>query len=287
MSGRTHIFNTIKEHPKMYLGVPKSFYWLLDFLAKQCKLRLLHVMITLFKLKQNDTIQRIGHQFQLNQVTLQELLRISIPHLATYLQMHIYLPDPLTIKKTLPPVFKVRYANVQCIIDCFEIQIEKASNPVMQSRSWSQYKSCNTLKYLIACCPNGFISFISKGIGGRVSDKAITELSRFADILPPRAVVLADRGFKGIETLLSQRHVKLLRPPSVSSKETPTKMEVIQTKVIASLRIHVERVIRRIREFAFLKPHSVVNHNHVKYVDEAVLIACGLVNLQGNIIKMQ
>ncbi|XP_073961929.1 uncharacterized protein [Choristoneura fumiferana] len=273
MSGRTHVLKVIKENPKMYLGIPKSFYWFIDFLAKQCKIRLLYVIITLFKLKQNDTIQRLSHQFQLSRVTIQEILKISIPHLATYLQMHIYLPEPLAIKKTLPPVFKVRYANVQCIMDCFEIQIEKPSDPVKQSGSWSQYKSGNTLKYLIACCPNGFVCFISKGFGGRISDKAITERSGFIDILPPGAVVLADRGFKSIETLFAERHVKLLRPPSVSSTETPTKKDVIQTKIIASLRIHVERVIRRVREFAILKPHSVINHNHVKFADEAVIIA--------------
>ncbi|XP_073964658.1 uncharacterized protein [Choristoneura fumiferana] len=287
MSGRTHMLRIIKENPKMYLGLPRSYFWLINFLANQCKLRPLHVIITLFKLKLNDTIQRISHQFNFSQVTLHELLRICIPNLATYLQMFIYLPESITIKKTLPPVFKVRFANVQCILDCFEIQIEKPSDPVMQARTWSQYKSCNTLKYLIACCPNGFICYISKGYGGRISDKAITECSGFVDILPPGAVVLADRGFKGIETLLSQRHVKLLRPPSVSSQETPTKKEVIQTKIIASLRIHVERVIRRVREFAFLKPHSVINHNHVRYADEAVIIACALVNLQGDIIKIQ
>ncbi|XP_063390006.1 uncharacterized protein LOC134675613 [Cydia fagiglandana] len=287
MSGRAHILKTIEEYPKMYVGVPKSYYWLLEFLSKECNLRLLHVIITLFKLKQNDSILRLSHQFQLSKVTVQEVLRNSIPKLATFLQMFIYLPEPFIIKKTLPPVYKVRYANVQCILDCFEIQIEKASNTVKQSSSWSNYKWCNTVKYLLACCPNGFICFISKGIGGRISDKAITERSGFVDILPPGAVVLADRGFKGIEPLLAQRHAKLLRPPTVSSKETPSKAEVIQTKVIASLRVHVERVIRRLREFSFLEPHSTVNHNHVKYVDEAVLIASALVNLQSSIIKIQ
>ncbi|KAF9801549.1 hypothetical protein SFRURICE_015043, partial [Spodoptera frugiperda] len=49
---------------------------------------------------------------------------------------------------------------------------------------------------------------------------------------------------------------------------------------IASLRIHVERVIRRLREFYMLKPHACVNLKHVKILDDIVIIACALINLQ-------
>ncbi|KAF9791368.1 hypothetical protein SFRURICE_014080 [Spodoptera frugiperda] len=64
-----------------------------------------------------------------------------------------------------------------------------------------------------------------------------------------------------------------------------TASEVLQSKVIASLRVHVERVIRRVREFSLLKPHSVVNYKYVSLLDEIVLIVCGLINLRGEIIK--
>jgi hypothetical protein len=272
----------IKEKPKKYIGIPKQFYWLVEFLAEKCPLRELHIIVCLFKIRCNDDIERICDHFNISEVTVIEIFKVCMPQLATFLQSFIHLPEATMIKKTLPPAFKVRYADVQCIIDCFEIQIEKLSDAVPQSGTYSQYKSCNSAKYLIACCPNGLICFISKGYGGRTSDKAITESCGFADILPPGAVVLADRGFKGIETYLRVRNVKLLRPPSVTSKETPTKKEVLLGKVIASLRIHVERLMRRVREFQFLKPHSVVNHSHIRYLNDLVIIACALVNLQDN-----
>lgn len=79
--------------------------------------------------------------------------------------------------------------------------------------------------------------------------------------------------------------IKLLRPPSVYASSKPTKEEVIQSKVVASLRVHIKKVIRRVREFRFLKPHSVVSHKHVGYLDNVVLVACGLINLQSEIIK--
>ena len=43
--------------------------------------------------------------------------------------------------------------------------------------------------------PRGTISFISKGWGGRVTDKHITEHCGFLNYILPGDVVLADRGF--------------------------------------------------------------------------------------------
>ena len=53
-----------------------------------------------------------------------------------------------------------------------------------------------------------------------------------------------------------------------------------QTKRIASLRIHVERVINRIRDFKFLDIHEKIDNKLVPYIDPAAFIAAGLVNLK-------
>lgn len=60
------------------------------------------------------------------------------------------------IKKCLPIPFRYRFKNVQCII-------QKPSNP-------------NTK-------PDGLISFVSIGYGGRTSDKTIVEESGFLEIV--------------------------------------------------------------------------------------------------------
>lgn len=283
--GRNRLLKLIINKPKMYLGLPKNYWWAIDYFAKECSCLALHIIITLFKIKNNDTFMRMSDEFEVARSTIRLVFEKNVFALATFLQNFIYLPSLYIIKKNLPLVFKIRYSNVQLIIDCFEIQIEKPSDPARQAQTWSQYKSCNTIKYLIGCTPAGYIAFVSKGYGGRISDKAITCKSGFIDILPLNAVIMADRGFKEIESLLSSKNVKLLRPPSVLASKSLTKKEVIQTKVIASLRVHIERVIRKVREFHMLKPHSVVNHKHLKYLDEIVIIACGLINLQDPIIK--
>lgn len=88
---------------------------------------------------------------------------------------------------------------------------------------------------------------MSKGYGGRASDMEIVQNSGYLDKLPSGSYVLADRGFKQVETVLSQKKCTLLRPPSVSQKTKMSKEEARHTKVIASLRVHVERGIRRLK----------------------------------------
>lgn len=105
------------------------------------------------------------------------------------------------------------------------------------------------------------------------------------DILPQNCVVMADRGFKQVQTILNKKGCKLLRPPSISSGSKSTKEEVLKTKSIASLRIHVERVIRRIREYKILEPHSCLNLNIMLYIDNIVNIVTGMKNLQMPIIR--
>lgn len=138
---------------------------------------------------------------------------------------------------------------------------------------------------MISCTPNGLINYISPGFGGRTSDVTLMQNCIFSDVLEQGTFVLADRGFKHVEQVLNEKGVKLLRPPSVAAGSKLSKAEVRQTKIIASLRIHVERVIRRVREFHMLKQHSVINTNILRVLDDVIVIACALVNLQDSLIK--
>lgn len=73
-----------------------------------------------------------------------------------------------------------------------------------------------------------------------ISDVRLVEESGFLQVVPQNCTILADRGFKHLDANLNKQHVKLLRPPSVYSDLKPTKEEVLTTKVIASLRVHIE-----------------------------------------------
>ncbi|GBL78484.1 hypothetical protein AVEN_42968-1 [Araneus ventricosus] len=96
-------------------------------------------------------------------------------------------------------------------------EIEKPSDPVSQAFTWSAYYNCNALKYLVSCTPDGLVTLISEGFGGRASDVLIVENSGFMNNLFPGTAVMDDRGFKSISYLLQQKNCNLFRPPPVSA----------------------------------------------------------------------
>lgn len=275
----------IVKKPMMYIGIPADCYFLVHLIHKHTHIPHEHILMCLKKIKLNSTFSELEDNFGLSLSYISKLFLKNIPIIANFLHPFIVNLDKKSIRKTLPISFRHNYYNVSCIIDCLEIDIQKPSKALFQALTWSEYKKGNTVKYLISCTPNGLINYISPGFGGRASDVTIVENCNFLDSLEPGTVILADRGFKHVEQTLSKKGIKLLRPPSVPSGTKLSKEEVRQTKVIASLRIHVERVIRRIREFSMLKQHSVINKNFLRVLDNIIVIACALINIQDSLIK--
>lgn len=276
----------IERNPKRYVGIPKQWFNIvINKLCVKATLNRTDILLCLMKIKVNDSFMRLGDQFGISCSRASIIFKKNIPKIEFYLKTLVFWPKPEVIKMLLPIPFRIRYSEVQSIIDCLEIEIQKPTNSLKQALTWSEYKKCNTVKYLISCTPDGFINFVSTGYGGRTSDMTILEQCDFLKILPTNCHVMADRGFKHVDKMLAQKQCTLIRPPSVASTTKPTKQEVIESKRIASLRIHIERVIKRLREFAFLKPHSVIDHSLIVHTDSMINISCALINLQSPIIK--
>ena len=79
----------------------------------------------------------------------------------------------------MPAAFQNLYPDTRVIIDAAEIEIDRPSNPNTQSLMWSEYKSQNTIKFLLAVTPNGVPCFVSQCFGGRISDKELVQRSGF------------------------------------------------------------------------------------------------------------
>ncbi|XP_063547068.1 uncharacterized protein LOC134754659 [Cydia strobilella] len=275
----------ISKKPLLYTGISKGCYYLIQLMHKITGIKVEHILLCLKKIRLNTTFSELEDNFGMSLSYASKIFLQNVPIISSCLRPFIVQLDDRLIRKNLPIAFRHNYYNVSCIIDCLEIDIQKSSKSLYQASSWSEYKKGNTAKYLISCTPNGLVNYISQGFGGRTSDIAIVENCNFLDGLQPGTVILADRGFKHLEQILHQKGIKLLRPPSVSGGAKLSKAEVRLTKIIASLRIHIERVIRRLREFHMLKQHSVINTNTLRLLDHAVIIACGLINLQDSLIR--
>ncbi|CAN8023050.1 unnamed protein product [Ixodes persulcatus] len=143
------------------------------------------------------------------------------------------------------------YSTVDEILDCTEIFIETPSSFRVQSETYSTYKKHNTAKGLILCSPNGFVMFVSDLAPGRLSDKALTNSCAVLDKFSPGRSVMADRGFT-ISEECQQRSLHLNIPPFMEGRPQLSEEDEQETRLIASARIHVERVIRRVKNFRIL-----------------------------------
>ncbi|KAK3922589.1 Putative transposase for insertion sequence element IS112 [Frankliniella fusca] len=168
------------------------------------------------------------------------------------------------------------YKNLRIIIDCAEFQLERSSNLQQQSNTFSDYKHCNTGKVLIGISCYRGVSFVSSCFEGRISDKEIVLKSGLMDILEKGDTVMADRGFR-LEEEMKNIGVTLIKPPDKPRKSAHlTARQEIQTKSIASVRIYVEHVIGKIKDWLILA-HRVELMNNV-YLEDFVLIAAFLYN---------
>lgn len=196
--------------------------------------------------------------------------------LAAELQRLIIFPPREQLN--IPLNFQNQYPDIRCIIDCTEIYICKPQSKLAQSLTWSDYKNTNTIKYLIGITPRGTICFLSPGMGGRASDKCVVKDSGFLRHIQPGDVIMADKGFL-IEEELIGAGAKLAIPPGKRGQSQMTRDQLVQTKVIANLCIHVERAIKRIKEFNILGSPGGLSLVLAPHLDNAMTVCCALCNL--------
>lgn len=137
------------------------------------------------------------------------------------------------------------------------------------------------LKYLIAITPAGAISYLSPGWGGRVSDKQITKESGFLELLEPMDEVLADRGFL-IRDELAACGAILRIPHFTKGKKQLSALEVDTSRQLSRVRIHVERVIGRWKNFKILQ--TVIPVSQVDMLDDVVIVCGALTNLCKSVV---
>nr|XP_047135487.1 uncharacterized protein LOC124812653 [Hydra vulgaris] len=227
------------------------------------------ILLMCMKLRLDLAIQDLAFRFSISNSQCSSILTTWITYFGNELK-------PLL----LWPTGKLH--NVEGIIDCTEQKIQKPSNAKAQYQTFSTYKSCNTLKKLVVTTKTGSFSFISKAYGGQASDRHITEDCNVINMFSEGSVCLADKGFN-IQDLLLKKKVVLVCPPFKKKGLHFTRTKVLSAKEIARSRVHVERSIRRLKEFNICKNElSLTMLDLINYI----YIICGaLSNLQPSIVK--
>ena len=250
-------------------------------------------ILTLMKLRLNSSNYDLAFRFGISESTVGRIFARWIEAMDIRLSFLIAWPDQADLHKTMPFCYRINYGlNITSIIDCFELFIEKPSNLLAKACTWSQYKHYNTAKYLISITPQGTVSFISNGWGGRVSDKHIVENSGYLRHIIPGDVILADRGFDVADTIALRQATLNIPAFTRGCDQLPAK-DVEDTRKLANVRIHVERVIGSIRQrFQILSATGVLPKEYVSkksyngrvMLDSIVTVCCALNNVCAGIV---
>ena len=160
------------------------------------------------------------------------------------------------VQSNMTMQFKDKYHSTRVIIDATEVYIDQPKLPELQQMTFSNYKNSNTFKALVGISPDGVITFVSSFYPGSISDKELTRRSDIMYLLEPGDSVMADRGID-IEDDLVLQGVHLNISPFLRGKEQFSEKELVLTRWIASLRIHVERAMDWIKNFHILMDHCL------------------------------
>lgn len=211
------------------------------------------LFMTLVKLKLDLNIRDIANRFQISTATVSRYFITWVCFLHHELKEVAWFPSKEQVAETLPHAFREKYPTTFAIIDASEVFVETPSDLMLQSTTWSNYKHHNTFKFLVACTPNGAICYISPLYLGSVSDPTLTKDCGFLQKLQGMSgiSIMADQGFT-VKEALSELGIGLNLPPFMDGHGQLPANEVQQGRSIASLRIHVERAIGRMKLFKII-----------------------------------
>jgi hypothetical protein len=207
------------------------------------------MILTLVKIRTGMDNTHLSFLFGISASHVSRIFTTWVNVLNQCMKPLLLYPSKELCRDNLPDSFK-HFPKTRCIIDCTELRIEKSFSPRTQKITYSNYKHHNTGKILVAIMPSGAITFLSKVYVGSVSDRSIVEKSGFLSRLEERDDIMADRGFNVRDLMLQKKAT--LNIPAFSRGATLSSKSVKLSRKIASVRIHVERAIGRMKTFKML-----------------------------------
>ncbi|XP_068758304.1 uncharacterized protein [Montipora capricornis] len=228
--------------------------------------------MVLLRLRLGLFTKDLADRFRVSVSTVSSVCRTWIMFMRKELEpICIQWPSKEQILYYMTPVFKSFYPDLVSIIDCTELQMESPSSLDKRSLCYSSYKSRTTMKSLIGVTPNGVVSFCSDFYCGSISDPEIVKQSCYLQHLNRGDLVMADKGFT-IQDELASLGAKLALPHFMKGKKQFTKEESEHNKKIASLRIHVERYMERLKNWHFFDRPIPISMSDI--ASDTWIVAC-------------
>ena len=239
-------------------------------------------LMVMCRLRQGFHEDHLAHLFNVSTSTVSRIF-ITWINFMYFKFGHINIwPSREVVDRTMPEAFKSKYKSTRVIIDCTEVKCQMPSSLQLNGELFSSYKNHTTLKGLVGISPGGAITFISHLYTGSVSDREIVRRSGFLDLpFNDNDSVMADKAFT-IQDLLPLG-ISLNLPPFLGGSSQMPAEDVVKTQEIASLRIHIERAINKIKNFHIWD--KVIPLHQIPLANQMWAVCAFCCNVQPNIIS--
>ncbi|XP_033478304.2 uncharacterized protein LOC117254264 isoform X1 [Epinephelus lanceolatus] len=226
------------------------------------------------------TQRELGHRFNIHRATVSRVIVTWANFLYSLLGSVCTWMSPAAVKASLPRVFHGSYSDTQVVLDCTELRCQTPSSLLPQSEDFSNYKSHRTFKAMVGMSPHGALTFVSVLFEGSMSNREVFRQSGITSLLTPDMAIMVDKGFMVDDLVPGTVHC----PAFLSKKMQMPEVDVPKTQSIARLSVHVERMIRRVKEnklFDTIIPLSIAGS-----INQLFTVTCLLSNYQnGPLVK--
>ncbi|XP_068671617.1 uncharacterized protein [Montipora foliosa] len=234
-------------------------------------------LMVMCTLRQGFHEDHVAHLFNVSTSTVSRIF-ITWINFMYFKCGHIYIwPSREVVDRTMPEAFKRKYKPTRIIIDCTEVRCQMPCSLQLNGELFSRYKNHTTF-----ISPGGAITFTSQLYTGSMSDREIVRRNGFLDVpFDDNDSVMADKGFT-IQDLLPLG-ISLNLPPFLGGSSQMPAEDVAKTQEIASLRIHIERAINKIKNFHIWD--KVIPVHQIPLASQMWVVCAFSCNAQPNIIK--
>ncbi|XP_026177649.1 uncharacterized protein LOC113138963 [Mastacembelus armatus] len=215
----------------------------------------------------------LAHRFKVHQSAVSRIINTWANFLYCVLgSVGIWLSEE-TVKAHMPDVFK-NYWDTQVVLHCAELRCQTTNSFLLQGEGRSTYKSNCAFKGLIGMAPHGAVTFVSPLYAGSISDKELLKQSGVVSLLTPTMAIMVDKDFL-VEHCVP---CKVYAPAALSRGAQLSVPEVREIQSVARLKVHVERLIRRVKEHKIFS--TVIPLSLISSINQLYTVACLLVNYQ-------
>jgi hypothetical protein len=217
-----------------------------------------------------------GLLFGISTSTVSRLWNKWVDVLYTY-QRHINpVPSQAQVFASTPHSWKVHgVAATFLAVDTTLVRIDTPANKGLSKATYTDYGGGTCAAFLIGVTPCGAVGFISAAFPGSISDPVLTTASGLLEFLEAGSDIMADRGFN-IRALLLKLGCYLYIPTKLGGRAQFSVEEHEYDRIIAHLRIHIERVNAGIYQWGYFD--GVIAGNAVHSLHKVVFIAGTLLN---------